>query len=240
MAGGLKTYDAVSLTVRTMLAYDSSPLVSRAIDLAASVHDGENRKQRRAGVNYYDPYIAHPLRNALRIRKWFGGHRYAEGMEILGATAILHDTVEDGAARVLDYYEMLASPDTERDCAAAAITHNFGEAVADAVSRLTNPDGPTSPEQYRQHLIARVIDDQTAYIAKASDLVDNAGSLKHMDPDDRRARLARKYSAPLLMMVESCRTVENAVVRGRIAKRLDQVLKEVRSMSASDEGQEPS
>lgn len=71
---------------------------------------------------------------------------------------------------------------------------------------VSNPLGMTS---YYDHLVGEVLPHESAFIVKASDLVDNAGSLKHMAPSARRIKLANKYLEPVNVMISGVGVVTN-------------------------------
>lgn len=140
---------------------DASEQITSAMQVATHLHRDQRRLVR--GDMPRVPYIEHPLRNALRLIRW--GLGCADGVTV----ALLHDTVED------------CSDEIERDFATADqsasdwITQGYGEAVGTRVVALTNPQGP-----YAEHILAMAADgDLITLLNKASDLVDNAGSLKH-------------------------------------------------------------
>ena len=68
-----------------------------------------------------------------------------------------------------------------------------------------------------------VVTDERAYVTKAADLVDNAGSLKHMDASPRRERLARKYVVPVQLLLAHSEVVSAVGPRSRIEDRLRRV-----------------
>lgn len=93
----------------------------------------------------------------------------------------------------------------------------FGFDVADAVRRVSNPIGMMD---YHSHLVEEVLPNENAFVVKASDLVDNAGSLKHMVPSARRIKLANKYLDPVLTMVSGVGIVGTPFPRQHIRERL--------------------
>lgn len=234
----LKSRDAVQLTA-TLAEYGTD--VREGVALAAYAHEGQFRKESRPGVTYNDPYVAHPIRNALRVIRFTQGHLPMEDVRRLAVECLLHDTVEDAAERVVAFFYTDSSPEEVvigiREQALRAIATRFGERVSDGVRRVTNPvlpDGLTRGQKdtaYLTHLLAEVVVSEDAYIVKAMDLIDNAGSLKHMDAVPRRARLARKYTSPVALMVEHAHVVRHPVVRAAVAARLGQVVKELKHLT---------
>lgn len=228
----LKTRDAVSLAAH--LAQRLPHLeVLHAIDLAAYAHDGVFRKECRKGVEYKDPYVAHPMRNALRIARWYEREHSAILIDTAIA-AILHDTVEDAPGRILKFYgkDIPESEEDARTDSLICIGIMFDTDVHDAVLRVSNPLGMTS---YYDHLVGEVLPHESAFIVKASDLVDNAGSLKHMAPSARRIKLANKYLEPVNVMISGVGVVTNPVARRRIRERLIVVVNDLNSIIENGE-----
>lgn len=220
----LKRQDAVSLSARLSRQFPHDELVIEAMSLAAFSHDGAFRKESRDGVQYRDPYIIHPLRNSLRVQRWYAGWHYPSVPTMVCAT-LLHDTVEDAAERIIEFYgdTFLLYGNTPRETALNALARRFGDKVSDIVFRVTNPEGDLAPAEYTEHIRTWVVSDEGAYVTKASDLVDNAGSLKHMDESPRRTRLAHKYVVPVQVMRAHSEVVRTPHVRSRIQERLRRV-----------------
>ena len=228
----LKTCDVAALSAKLPLisSLDSRAACS-ALELAAYAHDGVFRKECRAGVTYTDPYISHPLRNALRVARYTDGVLPANQVTDLVISSLLHDTVEDAPKRILSFHGVSAEgSDIEvRGRSLAVIETMFGSRVSETVWRVSSPllpkdmDRASRDAAYMDHLRETVVEDMYAWITKASDMVDNAGSLKHMDPSPRRAKLAGKYVAPVQLMVDSSDVVSVTEVRDLISERLAQV-----------------
>jgi hypothetical protein len=72
-----------------------------------------------------------------------------------------------------------------------------------------------------------VVTSESAWLTKASDLIDNAGSLKHMDVCDKQRNLAAKYTDPVALLIEHRGIVRDEEVRGRVGARLAQVSAEL-------------
>lgn len=228
----LKTRDAVALAAR-LHAY--GPVVSEALQLAAYAHDGVFRREYRAGVEYRDPYIAHPIRNALRAARFLEDHYPVSALTEVLVACLLHDTVEDAPARVNLFYGVKCAG---QDAALDTIRTHFGQAVCDTVHRVTNPPTPAGATReqrsarYLEHVRAAIIPSEQAFLTKAVDLVDNAGSLKHMDACDKRRNLARKYRAPVALMTDHAGVIARPEVREAVRERLEQVHREVSELSA--------
>lgn len=234
----LKDRDAVQLT--TALAEYGS-VVREGVSLAAYAHEGQFRKESRPGVTYTDPYVAHPIRNALRVIRFTQGHMSLDDVRRLAVICLLHDTVEDAPERVVTFYtegDSVVSDDI-RELALFTISTRFGDKVADGVRRVTNPELPEGitredkDAEYLNHITSTVVVSEDAYLTKAMDLIDNAGSLKHMDVVPRRARLASKYTAPVALMAEHASVVSHPVVRAAVTARLEQVAVELQRLSSS-------
>lgn len=230
----LKRQDAVSLSARLAMQFPGDEQVIESLSLAAFAHDGAFRKETRNGAEYMDPYIIHPLRNALRVQRWYAGWHYPH-VPAMVCAALLHDTVEDAAERILDFYgdTFLLYGNTPRETALNALARRFGEEIAGTVMRLTNPESDTGTS-YTEHIAAWVVSDEMAFVAKASDLVDNAGSLKHMDASPRRDKLVRKYMDPVQFMVTHANVVKVPHVRKRVIDRLNGVAVSLRAITESD------
>lgn len=228
----LKSNDVVSLAA--VLREIAGEGIDEALELAMFAHEGTTRKELRNGALDADPYVIHPIRVALRIA------RHSEGRADLAQlqAALLHDAVEDAPERVLAFYgaQTRGSTDsTEATVAALArIDAVFGGRVAAAVAAVSNPDfSGLDPAQknaaYAAHLVEAVAANPMAVAIKASDLVDNAGSLKHMAPGPRQSRLADKYRVPVRVMID------NAVRTGMagLAARLERVLDSLEAIPAT-------
>jgi (p)ppGpp synthase/HD superfamily hydrolase len=198
----LKSRNVVALTAELLARY---PELDTAVTLAAYAHDGQLRREVRRNTTYRDPYVIHPIRCALRIERWIGPVDDSfprRARADLLAAALLHDTVEDAPQRIVEFF------DAEHDGAAAAdpvstLRQYFGVAVADTVARVTTPKPPAEVGRaqrhraYLDHLRREVFTDRSARLVKASDLTDNAGSLRWMRPSDKRSTLASKYREPV-------------------------------------------
>lgn len=166
-------------------------MITSAATLASFLHREQTRFVR--GDLPRVPYIEHPLRVALRLIRW--GVRDGE----LVAAALLHDVVEDCSTELL---EVFGSDSAGRSCETAleCIHRLYGGAVAEYVGWVTNPvDGTScaSRTSYQDHITALAASGNMALLIKASDLKDNAGSIKYQlghGKDERMLRLVTKYS----------------------------------------------
>lgn len=233
----LKSHDAVGLAAH-LLGY--GPVVGDALRLAAYAHDGQFRRETRSGVEYKDPYIVHPIRNALRVARFTEGHLSTRMIHDLVIDSLLHDTVEDASDRVAQFYSPGDAPEPDQSRALGLIAHHFGVDVADTVSRVTNPKAAdTSPSRdarnqaYLEHLRERVVSSESAFLTKASDLIDNAGSLKHMLPGDKRSALSLKYQPPVELMIYHTSVVSDEAVRETVRARLALVKSDLAELTAA-------
>lgn len=230
----LKTHNAVGLSTR-LHSYGPRIAVD-ALSLADYAHDGQFRKECRVGVEYKDPYIAHPMRNALRVARFTENHMSSRDVQELMISSLLHDTVEDAAARVVKFYGSTPT-DNVRGQALGLILSNFNATVFDTVSRVTNPEFMKSlsreerNQKYLDHLRDEVVGHEFAYLTKASDIIDNAGSLKYMDACDKRRNLATKYTTPIQLMLAYSHVVSDKNVRESVMRRLGQVFEEIDRLS---------
>lgn len=194
----LKAMDSAMLLLTLTAKYDSVT-VAKAAEMAAFLHRDQTRFIRK-GMPVV-PYIEHPLRVAIRISRW----GYA-ATDILCA-ALLHDAVEDCAAEIVEHYGR------DGEDAFDVIARLFGERAAALVRLVTNEDGITH-DGYVEKVCRLAADAESAHIAyialvlKASDLKDNAGSLKHQTgrgDDARMIRRARKYLPVLPYVIHGLR-----------------------------------
>ena len=178
----------------------------RALALAGHLHDADRWGDQ--------PYVNHLLRVAIRLRS-----EYDVRDPAVLCAALLHDSVEDHAWRLARTMELAAPagwavpaapqppPDRAGLLTAATVALNrlagwFGAPVADLVEAVTNP--PPDPGrdrhlQYRDHLLVSLRANPWARVVKASDFVDNAGTIQP-SAGPRARRTAEKYRtvAPLL------------------------------------------
>lgn len=235
MAPNLKLKDRDTALLCAELACFGAP-VTDALSVAAYAHEGQFRRETRLGVDYRDPYISHPARNALRVARWLetSGDAVSESFVTAAVVAaLLHDTVEDAPEKVVDFLGGELSLDP-RAGALASIESEFGATAAEAVRRVTNPElseGLTRAQRqqrYHEHLVEQVLSYPAAYLAKASDLVDNAGSLKHSDTGSKRTNLANKYREPVLTMAQRSEVLCHLNgTRATVTERLFQVVGEL-------------
>lgn len=168
-------------------------MITSAVMIATYAHRAQTRLVRRGLPRA--PYIDHPLRNTVRLLRW----GVADPNTL--AASLLHDVIEDQSRTIVETYvditaEHAAHLDNQaapqlpmaqelRDLATQWIRDQYGERVADVVLGVTTPL-KTKDETYANHIrdIARNLNgfknnpiDVATALVKASDLVDNAGSL---------------------------------------------------------------
>lgn len=159
----------------------SKTLVSSALSYATRLH----ARQVRQGFDGSNrPYLEHPVRVAVRLIDW--GVNDPQTI----AAALLHDAVEDCRDLIERY---LISAGTAEQWTRL----QFGDRVASVVAEVTN-----QPGQSYQAKIRGLVDygSTCALLVKASDLVDNAGSLPFHGGGARAERLAKKYSGSIPMV----------------------------------------
>lgn len=172
------------------LMADSCELITSAATMASFLHRNQTR-MIRGGMTKV-PYVEHPLRVALRLIRW--GVTDAE----LIAAALLHDSVEDGSTELLEHFGRRSDGGDPIACSARL----YGHRVADLVRLVTNPTDGTS---YHEHLEVLAASGSIALLIKASDLKDNAGSIRHQlghGNDQRMMRMLRKY-LPVVTVVSA-------------------------------------
>lgn len=166
----------------TMLVFELSREIDRVIEdpdhremvaSAASVASYLHRKQRRKVRDDMAkvPYIEHPLRVTLRLIR--GGENDAHTL----AAALLHDTVEDCAKEMVTVFAggSAGTPEHNREVALYWLRCAFSPEVAAAVADVSNP----LDEDIAYILHMDTITELRSLMIKASDLVDNPGSLIH-------------------------------------------------------------
>lgn len=229
----LKTRNVVSLAADA--AVIGGARVRAAMSLMGYVHDGQYRKEPRMGADYVDPYSIHPLRVMLRLYRLLP---VGLAIDDVLVAALLHDALEDGPAQIIGYYSDAPSaadtPARTRDLARRDLTEHFGPRVAAIIGAVTNPlemaelTGDAKRAAYTAHLRETVLPNAEAAYVKASDLVDNAGSLIWMTScADKQRRLAAKYDEPVDLMLGSVHLDDAASLKLRMRKvrrDLDQIL----------------
>lgn len=158
---------------------EACELITSAATMASFLHRNQTRMVR--GDLPTVPYIEHPLRVALRLIRWG-----VDDPELIAA-ALLHDVVEDCSAELLEHFGRSGEESPH------VVARLYGARVADLVLQVTNPIDGTS---YHEHLKGLASSGSIALLIKASDLKDNAGSIRYQlghGKDARLLRMLRKY-----------------------------------------------
>lgn len=200
----LKDMDSAALVFAIMHEIDADHVdraqLHNAMELATAAH----MSQKRIGRAAYpvDPYIVHPLRNVLRLIR-LG----CADTDVLSATA-LHDTVEDQPREIVSILDESRLSDGSNQVAALdLIAEHFNTETSRLVAAVTNPptDAVLSKTEknaaYAEH-VADVIKDPMVFLVKYADFVDNAGSVKYLEDETKRTKLAAKY-APVVAVFAS-------------------------------------
>ena len=200
----LKDVDSAALVFAIMHEVDTDRVdqahLRNALELATAAH----LSQKRIGRTAYpvDPYIVHPLRNVLRLIM-LG----CSDTDVLAATA-LHDTVEDRPREIVSILdESRLSDESNQQAALDLVTEHFNVETSRLVAAVTNPptDAVLSKAEknaaYAAH-VADVIKDPKVFLVKFADFVDNAGSVKYLEDEAKRTKLAAKY-APVVAVFAS-------------------------------------
>ncbi len=167
--------DLSALRARLLAVTGPDELVTRAIEVAARVHDGAFRDEG-------SPYVHHPLRVALILAEELGVTEPR-----LVCAALLHDVLEDG-----------------RDITYEDLAREFGGEVAGLVRRLTDEFKHTGlPRGERKKLYLQRIagEDDDCLLVKFCDRLDNLRSLPLSPNREKREAMkleTRLYLMPLL------------------------------------------
>lgn len=177
----------------------NSPAVAQVMQAAAvaeELHAGQRRPDGQ-------PYITHVVEVARLVLSWCP----AADADAL-TTALLHDAVEDQAARLAERGPREAP--TERQQALALVASQFGETVARRLELLTNHDFEAIAEErfgalsateltarkaelYAEHVAHAVRADPWVAAIKLADFSTNAWRLDAVSDPARRAKLRDKY-----------------------------------------------
>jgi hypothetical protein len=194
----LKDMNAERLSFALLADYPGKNL-DTAVQLASLLHEGQLRGNR-AGMPK-TPYIEHPLRVALRIR------RLGVEDESTLVSAVGHDLVEDTSKKFAKLYtgEDDIPEARAREILLDFLGNSFGPEVEETTLLVTNPIAYDLPpgatledeqEFYRDHARAAFAANVRTFLVKgAGDFVDNAAGLKHSTGLGlkRQGRMARKY-----------------------------------------------
>lgn len=178
--------------LRLMPGTTNSELITSAATMASFLHRKQTRFVR--GDLPRVPYIEHPLRVALRLVRWG-----VADVELIAA-ALLHDVVEDCSAELLEGFGYPGEKPLE------CLARLYGRRVSQLVGAVTNPDNGTS---YEDHLALLASSGSRALLIKASDLKDNAGSIRHQlghGQDSRMYRMLFKYMPAVEIVAKGLRS----------------------------------
>lgn len=200
----MKQMDGALLSIAILqeaetMKIERTPDLQEAIALAAYLHRNDTRANR--GNLPRDTYITHPLRNTLRIMRYYG----VTDPDILIAS-VLHDTVEDHpdeiVQRIIGQELEGLSEEEIRMRAITFISGRFGAEVARIVLAVSNPlyqpgEQLTKEEKrhrYAHHIEEVIANDYPVMVVKFADFYDNAGSLHHtMANKGMTEHLVKKY-----------------------------------------------
>jgi hypothetical protein len=183
-------------------------MVISAAMLATHLHRDQTRFVRDNFPRV--PYIEHPLRVALRLIR--GGATDAE----LVAAALLHDTVEDCVKEIVETYalgldlRLGGSHAIDQSTALSWISRTYSPAVSFTVMWVTNVEGG-SYLGHLQELASHGVKTLAPLLVKASDLVDNAGSLIYQFgtvPLSFIIKMLRKYVPAVTIVNEALRAIQ--------------------------------
>jgi (p)ppGpp synthase/HD superfamily hydrolase len=191
--------------------------LSEAISIASYLHRDDTRSNR--GGLPRDTYITHPLRNTLRLLRYY----HVTDVDILIAS-VLHDTVEDHPKDIVrDLAGQKIDGLNEEDIrmrAVAFFAGRFGAEVARIVLAVSNPINPdaihlTKDEKrviYATHIKEIVTNDYPVFLVKFADFYDNAGSLHHTSSNrGMTIHLVKKYAPVVEIFREAVRTIEDKI-----------------------------
>jgi len=223
MDGAMLAYELSREIDRVVADPIDRDMITSAAMLATHLHRNQTRRVRHGLPR--TPYIEHPLRNALRLIRW----GVAGTSPVRIAEALLHDVVEDRAKEIIETY-LHESRRTHVELTDLRSVHfaaldwlgeSYSQRLSQAIDLVSNrPD--SSADDYRYHIerLAQLVIDGDgkpaldALLVKASDLVDNAGSLRHQlaagDDPITIERLARKYRPVLGPVIGGLRAVADA------------------------------
>lgn len=243
----LKLMDAGMLSFELLSEIASMPdadrrVITTAAQIATRAHRDQTRSRR--GPYAKVPYVEHPMRVALRLLRW--GVRDAS----IIAAALMHDVLEDASrvivadfARHEDMLIVANGLDPEhsetllRNAARDWLTGIFDGITISILDHVTNRVGQKRDEYAGKitEMVGRAMldlngaDEEKTLISigtllvKASDLVDNAGSLQHQLEclgTTRVKRLASKYQPVIPVIQDALLThLTRSQIAGRAPER---------------------
>lgn len=197
---------AQSLQHECVSANMESDIISSSVDLATILHAHQMRGNR--GNFTTTPYIEHPLRNALRLVRM-----NVKDQDVIVA-AVLHDTIEDGAAVFVKKFHGEKTPDGEiesRKILGDYIHDAYGPNVLELVEAVTNDYVADTDKSrmslseknrvYLEHVRKAIRNRPGVVLVKLSDFIDNATGLYHNDVPGREEK-TRKQATKYLPVVD--------------------------------------
>ena len=146
--------------------------ILNAIKFSIKTHE-VYQKQKRKGKDI--PYITHPLTVGLIL----AGAGADEDTVVAG---ILHDTIEDSIA--------------DKKVTRAMLVQRFGDAVADMVIAVTEPDKDLPWEERKSEALEHIkIFSHGALLVKSADIISNASELIN-DYDQSGEKVFERFNAP--------------------------------------------
>ncbi len=205
-------------------------MVISAAMVATDLHSGQTRFVR--GNLPRVPYIEHPLRNTLRLIRWGVTNAH------LLTACLLHDTVEDCAEKLVANYlqrpELLGRSEREQRTEIYAwLSANYSVNSTRVVRQVTNPTDDEGVSYVSHIREMTAIANPHTLLTKASDLVDNAGSLPYQIgsmPEAKFTRLVERYWVPLELVCNELTelaeqiTTSDAAIYARAAADLTKVI----------------
>lgn len=180
-------------------------LLTKALALAETIHEGQYRKPSKLDPERKDPYIVHPMRVALILFEELG----IKDHESICA-ALLHDVVEDSNGRV-------TTNDLER---------RFGRIIALMVSVLTKPapDKKISREEqlktYHERIAQAAIPTR---LVKLCDRLDNMRECVMCNDPKFQSRYLEETRAEYLPVAEATDAYLHAELTG-LCEQLETIL----------------
>ncbi len=223
---GQKLKESLLAYSETLDSIDKQKMI-KGLALALSLHS--DQKDRTDGS-----YVNHIMRVAERIINTFHIH----DVEIILA-ALLHDSIEDQAAKLAKLVERVGAQ--EQELALAYIQEQFGEEVARIVFELTNPqemdmDNPdfTPEEKNRRYVehVATIIEDPKVFYVKFSEFSDNGLNIEYLQDKSLQKKFAKRYIPLYQVYIDRIGKLD-IEIREDIKENLIQKIQSVKSFAES-------
>lgn len=205
--------------VRRRFEREGSVIIEDAIADMCFLHEGQTRSDG-------SPYLLHPLEVARRVMMDF-----LSSMDVVIA-ALLHDSLEDQASKILDIKKVESSfvpgSDEEKQAAVDLIRSYYGERVEAILTKLTNPSFLKNGSEeewlshYRAH-VQRAIEDKDALIVKLADFMHNLECTCAMAESDQKELYLRKYLPLIGVFIERLQKGDNVLpewITTKVIKKL--------------------